>query len=164
MLLSVFEVNFDSQSATGICSDLLLTTTSKLNSANLTAHLYSLDDAVAGKVFVIMADKGLLFVISFNFLPNKKFLSLLTANIMHKPFTHFSTFFHPHHYISQNSCHKLNYNKEKLGNPQDTFDGHLILNLKPFVSESLKKAVPQNIFPKLLYPQNIFQKLSLQKI
>ena len=82
-------------------------------------------------------------------------------------FTHFYTFFHifpSHHYISQNSCHKLNYNKEKLGNPQDTFDGHLILNLKPFVSESLKKAVPQNIFPKLLYPQNIFQKLSLQKI
>ena len=27
----------------------------------------------------------------------------------------------------------------------------LILNLKPFVSESSKKAVPQNIFPKLLY-------------
>ena len=35
----------------------------------------------------------------------------------------------------------------------------LILNLKPFVSESSKKAVPQNIFPKLLYPQNIFPKL-----
>ena len=39
----------------------------------------------------------------------------------------------------------------------------LILNLKPFVSESSKKAVPQNIFPKLLYPQNILPKLSLQK-
>ena len=39
----------------------------------------------------------------------------------------------------------------------------LILNLKPFVSESSKKAVPQNIFPKLLYPQNILQKLPLQK-
>ena len=39
----------------------------------------------------------------------------------------------------------------------------LILNLKPFVSESSKKAVPQNIFPKLLYPQNIFPKLSFQK-
>ena len=39
----------------------------------------------------------------------------------------------------------------------------LILNLKQFVSESSKKAVPQNIFPKLLYPQNILQKLSFSK-
>ena len=39
----------------------------------------------------------------------------------------------------------------------------LILNLKPFVSESSKKAVPQNIFPKLLYPQNILPKLSFSK-
>ena len=76
-------------------------------------------------------------------------------------FTHFSTFFHIFPSPSlhfPNSCHKLNYSKEKV-NPQDTFDGHLILNLKQFNSESSKKAVPQNIFPKLLYPQNILQKL-----
>ena len=39
----------------------------------------------------------------------------------------------------------------------------LILNLKPFVSESSKKAVPQNIFPKLLYPQNILPKANYVK-
>ena len=36
-------------------------------------------------------------------------------------FTHFSTFFHPHHYISQNSCHKLHCIKEKKGIPRTLY-------------------------------------------
>ena len=47
-------------------------------------------------------------------------------------FTHFYTFFHIFPSPSlhfPNSCHKLNYSKEKLGNPQDTFDG--FFNFEP---------------------------------
>ena len=79
-------------------------------------------------------------------------------------FTHFSTFFHPYHYISQTVAANYTVVKRKWGIPKTLLMDTLILNLKPFVSESSKKAVPQNIFPKLLYPQNILQKLSLQKI
>ena len=39
----------------------------------------------------------------------------------------------------------------------------LILNLKQFVSESSKKAVPQNIFPKLLYFQHSDMKVLVRK-
>ena len=49
-----------------------------------------------------------------------------------------------------NSCCKIHYSKEKVGIPKTLSMDTLILNLKPFVSESSKKAVPQNIFPKLL--------------
>ena len=79
---------------------------------------------------------------------------------------HFHTFFHIFPSLSlhfPNSCHKLQCSKEKMRLPKTLLMDTLILNLKQFVSESSKKAVPQNIFPKLLYPQNILPKLSLQK-
>ena len=78
-------------------------------------------------------------------------------------FPHFSTFFHPYHYISQTVVANYTIVKRKWGIPKTLLMDTLILNLKPFVSESSKKAVPQYIFPKLLYPQNILPKLSLQK-
>ena len=78
-------------------------------------------------------------------------------------FPHFYTFFHPYHYISQTVAANYTIVKRKWGIPKTLLMDTLILNLKPFVSESSKKAVPQNIFPKLLYPQNILQKLSFSK-
>ena len=78
-------------------------------------------------------------------------------------FTHFYTFFHPYHYISQTVAANYTIVKRKWGIPKTLLMDTLILNLKPFVSESSKKAVPQNIFQKLLQSQNIFPKLSLQK-
>ena len=63
-----------------------------------------------------------------------------------------STFFHIFPSLSlhfPNSCHKLHCSKEKMRLPKTLLMDTLILNLKPFVSESSKKAVPQNIFPKL---------------
>ena len=64
-----------------------------------------------------------------------------------------SAFFHifpslPLHF--PNSCCKLHYSKEKMRLPKTLLMDTLILNLKPFVSESSKNVVPQNIFPKLL--------------
>ena len=60
----------------------------------------------------------------------------------------FPHFFHifpslPLHF--PNSCHKLHYSKEKMRIPKTLLMDTLILNLKPFVSESSKKVVPQNI-------------------
>ena len=66
-------------------------------------------------------------------------------------FTHFSTFFHPYHYISQTVAANYTIVKRKWGFPKTLLMDTLILNLKQFVSESSKKAVPQNIFQKLLY-------------
>ena len=69
-------------------------------------------------------------------------------------FPHFHTYFHIFPSLSlhfPNSCHKLQCSKEKMRLPKTLLMDTLILNLKPFVSESSKKAVPQNIFPKLLY-------------
>ena len=66
-------------------------------------------------------------------------------------FTHFYTFFHIFPSPSlhfPNSCHKLYYSKEKLGNPQTLLMDFLILNLKPFVSESSKKGSASKYFPK----------------
>ena len=72
-------------------------------------------------------------------------------------FPHFSTFSHifPNFSIPITTFPKTvaaNYTivKRKWGIPKTLLMDTLILNLKPFVSESLKKAVPQNIFPKLL--------------
>ena len=66
-------------------------------------------------------------------------------------FPHFSTFFSslPLHF--PNSCCKLHYSKEKMRLPKTLLMDTLILNLKPFLSESSNKVVPQNIFLKLLY-------------
>ena len=63
-----------------------------------------------------------------------------------------SAFFHifpslPLHF--PNSCHKLHCSKEKMRLPKTLLMDTLILNLKPFLSESSNKVVPQNIFPKL---------------
>ena len=71
----------------------------------------------------------------------------------------FSTFFHIFPSLSlhfPNSCHKLHCSKEKMRLPKTLLMDTLILNLKPFLSESSKKVVPQNIFPKLLYYTTTF--------
>ena len=64
-------------------------------------------------------------------------------------FPHFSTFFHifpslPLHF--PNSCHKLHYSKEKMRLPKTLLMDTLILNLKPFLSESSNKVVPPKYF------------------
>ena len=76
-------------------------------------------------------------------------------------FTHFYTFFHIFPSPSlhfPNSCHKLNYSKEKLGNPQTLLMDFLILNLKPFVSESSKKGSASKYFPKAAITSKYFPK------
>ena len=65
-------------------------------------------------------------------------------------FPHFSTFFIPTSTFP-NSCCKLHCSKEKMRLPKTLLMDTLILNLKPFLSESSKKVVPQNIFQSCLY-------------
>ena len=76
--------------------------------------------------------------------------SIVETGLQHI-FPHFHTFFHPYHYISQTVAANYTVVKRKWGFPKTLLMDTLILNLKQFVSESSKKAVPQNIFPKLLF-------------
>ena len=81
-------------------------------------------------------------------------------------FTHFHTFLHIFPSPSlhfPNSCCKLHYSKEKVGNPQTLLMDFLILNLKPFVSESSKKGSASKYFPKAAVISKYFPKAAFTK-